>query len=69
MAVLLQRAATESLENAIGILRSLDGAYMALLWHAGAQRLAFVTDFLGMQPLHLSHASGSLLLSTELKDS
>ena len=65
--VLLQRAAAESLENAIGILRSLDGAYTALLWHAGAQRLAFVTDFLGMQPLHLSHTSDSLLLSTELK--
>lgn len=48
-------------------LALLDGAFAALFWDGLQQKLAVVTDFLGMQPLYVVQRDGLLLLGTELK--
>ena len=48
-------------------LAELDGAFAALFWDNSQQKLAVITDFLGMQPLYCVHREGLLLLATEVK--
>ena len=55
------------LDAACRELTRLDGHFVAVFWEACSQRLAVVTDFLGLQPLHMVHNEGKLLLSTDLK--
>jgi asparagine synthase (glutamine-hydrolysing) len=48
-------------------LAELDGAFAALFWDNSQQKMAIITDFLGMQPLYCVHREGLLLLATEAK--
>ena len=54
-------------ESATGCLSDLDGAYAAVFWHAPSERLAIVTDFLGMQPLYLAQVGGYLLIASDIR--
>jgi hypothetical protein len=67
VAELLVRATHESLEGGTKLLTELDGAFAALLWNAAERRLGVVTDFHGLQPLHVTRDDGLFLLSTEQK--
>ncbi len=63
----LQDILTSDFHKASNSLRSLDGAFAAIFWDAGNQKLVIVTDSLGMQPLYIAERDGLLLLATELK--
>ena len=63
----LDRAVRSDFAAGIRELQSLDGAFAALLWNEREQKLAVVTDILGMQPLYMHRADGVLLFATEVK--
>ncbi|NET43123.1 hypothetical protein [Okeania sp. SIO2B3] len=48
-------------------LTEFDGAFAALYWDQKANKLAIVTDILGMQPLYMARVSGKLLVASEIK--
>ncbi len=64
---ILQKIVATDYKTAISLLTSLDGAYVALFWDSQEQKLAVVSDCLGIQPLHIAHRKGLFLLATELK--
>ena len=64
---ILQKIVASNYQAASNLLTSLDGAFVALFWDSQEQKLAVVSDCLGMQPLHIVHRKGLFLLATELK--
>ncbi len=60
----LAAAAAAEPDEAIARLDALDGAFAAWHWHPAADRLALVTDFLGMAPVFESTVAGWRLLAS-----
>ena len=63
----LDSACDGDYHGAIRHLTVLDGAFAAVFWDAGNERLVIVSDFLGFQPLYIFRSTKVTLLSTELK--
>jgi hypothetical protein len=63
----LARAADLDGAAASVILTDLDGAFAILHWDAAQRVVTLVTDFLGVQPLHLSRAPGAFYCCTNLR--
>jgi hypothetical protein len=64
---LLARATDLDASAATALLSGLDGAFAILHWDHPARILSIVTDFLGIQPLHVAHAPGTFYCSTALR--
>jgi hypothetical protein len=64
---LLARAVELNAAPAAVLLSELDGAFAILHWDAAAHALSIVTDFLGVQPLHLARNRGAFFCSTALR--
>jgi hypothetical protein len=63
----LARALELDAREAADLLCTLEGAYAILHWDSRQRALSIVTDFLGLQPLHLARAPGSFYCSTALR--
>ncbi len=48
-------------------ITELEGAFVAVAWHAQRAELSIVTDFLGVQPLYRADRSGTVMFASELK--
>jgi hypothetical protein len=64
---LLSRALELEAQPAAALLSQLDGAYAILHWDSAQRALSIVTDFLGVQPLHIARRPGAFFCSTALR--
>jgi hypothetical protein len=65
--VLLARALELDAQHAAALLSELEGAYAILHWDSRQRALSIVTDFLGVQPLHIARRPGAFFCSTALR--
>ena len=64
---LLARATDLDARTAAPLLCMLDGAFAILHWDQRERTLTVVTDFLGVQPLHIARRRGAFFCSTGLR--
>jgi hypothetical protein len=63
----LRSVLTMSSDKALEALSLLDGAYVALFWHASEKTLLLVPDFMGFQPVYVHQKSNVLAIASEIK--